>query len=50
MFGLIKKFSYLCIVKLEYINDMATDVELCPVCKKGMLVDGFVCPHCGYGE
>ena len=25
------------------------DVELCPVCKKGMLVDGFICPYCGYG-
>ena len=27
MFGLIKKFSYLCIVKLKYINDMATTRE-----------------------
>ena len=26
------------------------DVELCPLCNKGMLIDGFVCPHCGYGD
>ena len=25
------------------------NIELCPVCKKGMLVDGFICPNCGHG-
>ena len=24
------------------------DIELCHVCEKGMLCDGFICPHCGY--
>ena len=40
--------------ELQYLKACETslhfyhrDVELCPVCKKGMLVDGFVCPYCG---
>ena len=43
--------------ELQYLKACETsllfyhrDVELCPACKKGMLVDGFVCPHCGYEE
>ena len=35
------------VVRDEQIYFYHRDVELCPVCKKGMLVDGFVCPHCG---
>ena len=23
-------------------------VGLCPVCEKAMLLDGFICPKCGY--
>lgn len=23
-------------------------IQLCPVCKRGMLCDGNVCTHCGY--
>lgn len=23
-------------------------ITLCPVCEKGMLCDGIICPNCGY--
>lgn len=43
--------------ELQYLKACETslrfyhrNVALCPKCKKGMLVDGFVCPHCGYDE
>ena len=26
------------------------DIQLCPVCKRGMLCDGNICTHCGYDD
>lgn len=36
-----------CEVSLYFLH---RNIQLCPVCEKGMLCDGFICPHCGYDD
>ena len=32
----------------ESLNYFQNVIGLCPRCKKAMLCESFVCPHCGY--
>lgn len=32
----------------ESLNYFQNVIGLCPNCKKMILCEGFVCPHCGY--
>ena len=34
--------------ELEHLKAYQNVVGLCPNCKKAMLLEGLICPHCGY--